>query len=376
MSHGITGSSPNSDLVVDGTTVVLDTPNSYNGPTTIQNSGTIQLGANNVLPTSPQTAMTVNSSSVLDMASYSDGVASLTGDSTATVKNSIASTTSTLTVNPGNGVSTTFAGVIAGTNGGAQGDIALLKTGAGTLVLTGANTYSGSTTINGGTLTAAATSGSALGSTSSITVNSGGTLALGASNQINSASINLAGGTFAKGNFSEGSTNAQGAGALTLTTGGSRIDFGSGTVGILCFATFTPGANTLAIDNWTGTANTVGSPSTDRLIFDSNQSANLSNFWFTGYAPGASEFSLGGGYYEITPTVVPEPSTWAGAGLMLLALVLHFLRSRKRPHSWRDDRRVVPLIRRTGQRPSLHGKGHACTRCEDRHLLLQRGGHS
>ena len=52
-TNGITGSSANSDLVVDGTTVVLNTANSYNGPTTIQNSGTIQLGASNVLPTSP-----------------------------------------------------------------------------------------------------------------------------------------------------------------------------------------------------------------------------------------------------------------------------------------------------------------------------------
>src|SRR6202011_5983358 len=126
MTNGITGSSPNSDLVVDGTTVVLDTPNSYNGPTTVQNSGTLKLGASNVLPSSPQTAMTVNTSSIFDLASYSDGVASLAGDSTATVKNSAASTTSTLTVNPSSG-STTFAGVIAGTNAGAQGDLALVK---------------------------------------------------------------------------------------------------------------------------------------------------------------------------------------------------------------------------------------------------------
>ena len=222
--------------------------------------------------------------------------------------------------------------MIAGTNGGSQGDVNLLKTGAGTLTLTGANTFSGPTTISGGTLSAAANSGSALGSTSSITVNSGGTLALGASNQIkDNAPITLAGGTFAKGNFSEGSASSVGLGALTLGAGGSTIDFGTGTVGILCLASFTPGANTLIIDNWTGTANTVGTASTDRLIFDANQSGNLSNFWFSGYAPGASEFSLSGGYYEITPTVVPEPSTYAGAALALCVLVSHFRRSRKTP---------------------------------------------
>ena len=319
-TNGITGSSPNSDLVIDGTTVVLSASNSYNGPTTIQNSGTLKLGASNVLPSSPQTAMTVNTSSIFDLASYSDGVASLAGDSTAIVKNSVASTTSTLTVNPSSG-STTFAGVIAGTNSGAQGDMNLVKTGAGTLVLTGLNTFSGTTTISAGALSAANTTGSALGSTLSITVNSGGTLLLGASDQINnSAGITLAGGTFSKGNFSEGTASSVGIGALTLTATGSHIDFGSGTVGILTFASFTANSNTLNIDNWTGTANTVGSASTDRLIFDSDQSSNLNNFWFTGYAPGASEFSLGGGYYEVVPTVVPEPSTYVAGILGFLVI--------------------------------------------------------
>ena len=44
----------------DGTTVVLSAASSYNGPTTVQNSGVLKLGANNVLPTSPQTALTLN----------------------------------------------------------------------------------------------------------------------------------------------------------------------------------------------------------------------------------------------------------------------------------------------------------------------------
>ena len=75
--------------MIDGTTVVLSAANSYNGPTTIQNTGILKLGGNNLLPTSPQTALTINTSSTFDLASYSDGVASLTGDSTSTVKNSL-----------------------------------------------------------------------------------------------------------------------------------------------------------------------------------------------------------------------------------------------------------------------------------------------
>ena len=69
---------------------------------------------------------------------------------------------------------------------------------------------------------------------------------LGASNQINNtAPVNLAGGTFAKGTFSEGSTNTTGAGALTLNTAGSRLDSGTGAVGTLTFATFISGSYTL-----------------------------------------------------------------------------------------------------------------------------------
>jgi len=330
-TNGITGSSPNSDLVVDGTTVVLSAANSYNGPTTIQNSGTLQLGNNNVLPTSPQTDLTINTSSIFNLASYSDSVASLTGDSSAIVKNSVVGGTSTLTVNPGNGISTTFSGVIAGTNGGTQGNMALQKNGAGTLTLTGANTFSGSTTVNGGTLTLANSSGSALGSTSNITVNSGGTLSLGQGDQINNtATMTLHGGTFAKGNFSEGSASTPGLGALTLTASGSHLDFGTGTVGVLTFASFTPGAFTLTIDNWTGTMNTVGNGSTDRLIFASDQSANLSSFSFTGYYPGAVEFSLPGGYWEVTPlSTVPETSTWVAAALTLGVVAFHFIRRRR-----------------------------------------------
>jgi autotransporter-associated beta strand protein len=328
--NGITGSSPNSDLVVDGTTVVLSAASSYNGQTTIQNSGTWKLGGNNVLPTAPRTAMTINTSSTFDLASYSDGVASITGDSTATIKNSVIGGTSTLTVNPASG-STTFAGVIAGTNAGAQGNVALQKNGAGTFVLTGANTYSGSTTINGGTLTVAHTPGSALASTSSVTVASGGTLLLGANDQINNtAPMTLAGGTFAKGNFSEGTAALPGVGALTLTASGSRIDFGTGTVGVLTFASFTPGSFTLTIDNWTGTVATQGiSGTTDRLIFASSQSANLGSFDFTGYAPGAIEFNLGNGYYEIAPAAVPEASTWIAAALGFGVVGLHFVRRRR-----------------------------------------------
>jgi autotransporter-associated beta strand protein len=200
----------------------------------------------------------------------------------------------------GNGSIASVIGTGAGT---------LTKSGSGTWTLTGTNTFSGSTTINAGTLTAAAASGNALGSTTSITVNSGGTLLLGASNQINNtAGVTLAGGTFSVGGFVEGDSSHAGMGALTLTAN-SHIDFGTGAAGLLNFSSFVGNLHTLTIDNWTGTVGLGGSSSTDRLIFDSDQTSNLGLFSFTGYV-GATEIALGGGFYEVVPVFTPEPSTY------------------------------------------------------------------
>ena len=217
------------------------------------------------------------------------------------------------------------------------GTAALTKSTDGTVTLTGANTYTGATTINDGTLVAAATSGGALASTAAITVNADGNLELGANNQINNAApITLAGGTLSKGNFSEGSAGSAGLGALNLTAEGSTIDFGIGTTGTLAFAIFNPGTNSLLIDNWTGTPGTVGDLSTDRLIFQSDQSANLDQFLFTGFV-GAMQFDLGGGFYEVTPgplTPVPEinPACIASSLCAGIAILVHrrAVRARRR----------------------------------------------
>jgi fibronectin-binding autotransporter adhesin len=238
--------------------------------------------------------------------------------------------------NAGTITGATFGLTLAGAGNGSVSSIigttsgSLTKNGTGTWTLSGANTFTGTTTVNGGTLVLANGSGSALGATSAVTVNSGGTLFLGANNQINNtATITLNGGTFAKGNFSEGSASTAGAGALNLTAAGSHLDFGSGTVGDLTFASFAPGANTLTIDNWTGTFGTVGTEGlTDRLIFASDQSGNLGSFNFTGFGPGSVEFNLGNGYFEIVP--VPEAGTYFSGSIVLALILLHHRKQLRR----------------------------------------------
>src|SRR5438309_12018467 len=64
-----------------------------------------------------------------------------------------------------NDLSTTFSGVMQDSGG-------LIKAGTGTLILSGANTHSGGTTVSAGTLIASNSSGSATG-TGSVNVNAG-----------------------------------------------------------------------------------------------------------------------------------------------------------------------------------------------------------
>jgi autotransporter-associated beta strand protein len=139
------------------------TPATYQGPTHVI-AGTLRVRTNNnVYPTG--TALSVDSGATFDLANLSQQVGSLSGSGSVT--------TGSGTFTVGDSSSTSFSGVISGTSG------KLTKAGSGTLTLSGANTYTGATTINAGTLqygiaTALPTGASA----ANVTVNTGGTLDL------------------------------------------------------------------------------------------------------------------------------------------------------------------------------------------------------
>jgi autotransporter-associated beta strand protein len=329
----ISGSSANSDLVVDGASVTLNNANTYNGPTRIIDGGTLTANVSDALPTVNRTAVTMDATgsgnSTLALGA-SQSIASLTGNTTSTVTLG----SNTLTIGTTNGTTTTYAGRITGSNSSA-----LVKDGASTQVLSGNNSaFTGTTTINSGTF--AATSSNALGGTSQIIVNNSGSFLVTAENAVNdNANVTLAGGTLAvNGTFNEN------VGLLTLSAN-STLDF-SGFVGTLRFSgvgSWASGTN-LAIWNWSGTprygdpVNNYQTPS--NLVFStvtSNLTDNLANISF--YSDSVNSFvgngfevsGFSGGGSEII--AVPEPATLVYAIVLLAGSILQHIRCRSKRRS-------------------------------------------
>ena len=113
--------------------IILSGANSYTGGTTVS-GGVLQLGAANALPSAGTVTLSGGS---INFNGFSQTLNSLSGSG------NISLGAASLTVNQSG--NTTYTGVISGTG-------SLVQTGSGTLILDGANTYTGGTTIKGGVL--------------------------------------------------------------------------------------------------------------------------------------------------------------------------------------------------------------------------------
>jgi autotransporter-associated beta strand protein len=192
--------------------------NTYNGDTMVLN-GTLKIGANNVLPHGTGKGnLFIDTAGVFDLVDRTQiTVNGLNGTGTVDCPDrGGASGPQTLTVGDGNAAGN-FSGVIqnvAAPNKTA-GLVTLVKTGTGTQILSGANTYSGTTAVNGGTLLV--NSPGSLPATA-CTVNSGGTL--GGDGYINGPVTVNAGGSIGAGASPGTLTLADG---LDLSSGGTNI---------------------------------------------------------------------------------------------------------------------------------------------------------
>ena len=231
---------------------------------------------------------------------------------------------------------------LGGAIGQSSSGYGITTLGAGTVALTNTNTYTGTTTVSGGTLDLQGS----LSGTTGVTVNTGGTLLLNnaATPAINSgASMTVGGGTVQIAN-TVNNTN-QTFGSLTLTDT-SILDFGTGSNGnAMTFASLSFTGTKLNVWNWSGSAYGAGVTDTgslagdtqDRLLFTTTTSIGTSGDSRIEFFSDGGSNSLGfgqqvafGSQFELVPiTAVPEPATTALIGSIALCALIGY-RERRR----------------------------------------------
>jgi fibronectin-binding autotransporter adhesin len=279
-------------LVKEGTgSLTLSGNSTYSGGTSL-NAGTLAVGHNNALGTG---ALAFSNGTALQASA--NGL-SLGNAMTLNGTNTVNTQTNTLTLN----------GVIGGTG-------SLTKSGTGTLILGGANTYSGGTTVSAGTLQGTTTSlqgsitnnaavvfaqdgngtySGGMSGTGSLTKSGGGTVTLTGANAYQGGTT-ISGGTLAINNAS-----ALGTGLVLLSggnlTGVANLTFanditftaGAGVIAAATLTTLTLAPNTLSFGLIPNTVMTFGSAADAGTIVYSAATSFITNVPFSAVVAGGT----------------------------------------------------------------------------------------
>jgi fibronectin-binding autotransporter adhesin len=231
-------STPTSIIKDEAGTWNLSGVNTYTGATTV-NGGTLKAGvATQAFGVTSAVTLANTALVILDITGFANTIGSLTGGG-ATGGN-VTLGAATLTIGSDNTSPAAYAGIISGTG-------AITKSGTGTLILSGSNTYTGLTTIDVGTLKLGATGGvtnTPLGTTGSGTVVSatGAALDLGGftlANITTFEALTLNGTGIALGGaLMNSGAAATYSGLITLGSASSIIG-GTGSIGISHVGTIT-----------------------------------------------------------------------------------------------------------------------------------------
>lgn len=287
------------DKTGSGVLTLTSRDNTYAGNTLIEN-GTLRIDlGNDRLPTGTSVTLgTGATSGVLHLNGFSQSVAGLTTAGTGTANAVIggsATTTSLLDVTVASGTQT-YGGSLGGVGftsySADYNNLAFIKDGAGTMVLSGASTYTGATTVNAGTLTlgdvrALGGTGTSLASgAGGTTVNAGATLDLNGQSDVQEI-ITLNG------------SGVGGAGAL-VNNSATAASIGSG-VASLSFSGVT----------------TTGWSAAAAVSIDSSPGGAAAATVQLGLGAGSLTLTSGGSGYGLAPVITVS----GGSGAVVIASV-------------------------------------------------------